>query len=256
MKVENNKLKKRYQLGNISLSISELFHAMKSKWYLFVVCLAITVGYTLYKTARIEPTYTRSTQILIKSTKKGNSIDEQMETFANMGFKSSTNTYNEIYIFKAPETTIETAKRLKLNIEYSQKGKYHPITLYGRTVPAFVEFCDIDIQERAGFNIEINPDSTFKLSNFNGKTIAEKRVVEGRLTNNEQTFVATPVGPVAISYNPAYSIKKPVSFTVNHIGLNKAAAKHLGKLAYSLDEDDANLITITINDNSIERKGK
>lgn len=254
MKVENNnKLKKRHQLGNISLSISELFHAMKSKWYLFIISLAITVGYTLYKTARIAPTYTRSTQILIKSTKKGNSIDEQMETFANMGFKSSTNAYNEIYIFKAPETTIETARRLKLNVEYSQNGEYYPITLYGSSVPAFVEFCDIDIQDRAGFDIEIKPDSTFKLSNFNGKTIAGQRIVEGRLTSDEHTFIATPVGTVSISYNPAYCIRRPVLYTVNHIGLNNAVAKHLGKLAYSLNEKDENLITITINDNSIER---
>ena len=253
MKVENNKSTKRRQIGSIGISISELLRAMLSKWYLFVICLVITVGVTFYKTARIEPTYTRSTQILIKSTKKGNSIDEQMENFANMGFRSSTNAYNEVYIFKAPETTIETARRLKLNIEYSQNGEYYPITLYGSSVPVFVEFCDIDEEEQAGLDIQVRQDSTFTLSNFSGKNISGQRTIEGKFTNDPQTFIATPAGTIALSYNPVYTIRKPVSYTVKHTSLKDAASKHVGKLNYSLNEEDNNLITITINDNSIER---
>ena len=250
MKVEKSKTKKKHQFGNIS--INELMRAMLSKWYLFVIALTCAVGYSLYVTSRIEPTYTRNTQILIKSSKKGNSIDEQMETFANMGFRSSTNAYNEIYIFKAPETTIETARRLNLNVEYSKKGEYYPITLYGRTVPVFVEFRDINTQDKAGFCLEIKPDSTFTLSNFKGNTITEQRSIKGKLTN-DSTFVATPVGTVVLSCNPAYTIRKSESYNVSHIGLHNAAAKHIGKLGYNLDGEDNNLITITINDNSIER---
>ena len=169
MKAANNNSKKKIQINNFS--ISEIFYAMLSKWYLFVISIAITVGYSLYNTARIEPTYTRSTVILIKSTQKGTSLEEQMETFANMGFRSSTSSYNEIYTFRAPETTVETAHRLKLYVEYSQPGKFHPTTLYGRTVPVYAEFCDTDIESTAGFDIEIRPDSTFTLSNFNGNII-------------------------------------------------------------------------------------
>ena len=255
MKVEKSKTKKKHQFGNIS--INELMRAMLSKWYLFVIALTCAVGYSLYETSRIEPTYTRSTQILIKSSKKGNSIDEQMETFANMGFRSSTNAYNEIYIFKAPETTIETARRLNLNVEYSKKGEYYPITLYGRTVPVFVEFRDINTQDKAGFCLEIKPDSTFTLSNFKGKTITkgktstEQHSIKGNLTND--TTLVTPVGTVSLTPNPDYTIRKPISYNVNHIGLHDAAAKHIGKLGYNLDGEDNNLITITINDNSIER---
>lgn len=251
MKAAKSNPKKKNLINNFS--ISELFHTLLSKWYWFVIVLAFTVGRSLHKTARIEPTYTRSTKILIKSTKKGTSIDEQMETFANMGLRSSTNAYNEIYTFRAPETTIETARRLRLFIEYSQKGEYHPITLYGETVPAFIDFCDIDIQEKAGFDIEIRPDSTFRLYNFNGKVIAEQRVVEGKLSNDSLTFVATPVGTVSISHNPTYTIRKAIGYSVKHIGLNAAASKHVGKLGYKLDGEDSNLISISISDHSIER---
>ena len=251
MKAEKNKKKNKHQIE--SISINELLRAMLSKWYLFVIFLAFTVGRSIHNTARIAPTYTRSTKILIKSTKRGNSIDEQMETFANMGFRSSTNAYNEIYIFRAPETTIETARRLKLNVEYNQKGEYYPITLYGKTVPVFVEFCDINNQEKAGFDMEIRPDSTFVLSRFNGKVIAEQRTIEGKLASDAPTFIATPVGTVSLTPNPDYTIRKAISYSVNHIGLNSAAGKYIGKLRYSLNKDDSNLISISINDNSIER---
>ena len=251
MKADRSNSKKRTQTNNFS--ISEILYAMLSKWYWFVIALTITVGRSLYNTARIEPTYTRSTEILIKSSQKGTSLDEQMETFANMGLRSSTNAYNEIYTFRAPETTIETARRLKLHIEYSQKGKYHSTTLYGERVPAFIEFCDLDIQDKAGFDIEIRPDSTFRLFNFNGKTITEQRTIEGKITENAPTFIATPIGTVSLIHNPVYKIRRPVTYSAKQIGLNNAAGKYVGKLRYSLNGEDNNMISISTDDHSIER---
>ncbi len=251
MKAAKSISKKRSQTN--SFSINEILNAILSKWYLIIISIAITVGYSLYNIARIEPVYTRSTQVLIKSGQKGTSLDEQMEIFANMGFRSSTSLYNEVYTFKAPETTIETARRLNLNIEYSQKGKFHSTTLYGATVPVRADFCDIDPQGVAGFDIEINPDSTFTLSNFSGETIAEQRIVNGKLSSDSLTFAATPVGTIALSHNPSYKIRKPISYTVKHIGLDHATGKYIGRLGYTFSEENSNIISISINDNSIER---
>lgn len=237
-----------------NLSISEILYAILSKWYLIIISIAAAVGISLYQTATIEPTYTRYTKILIKSTEKGTSLDEQMETFANMGFHSSTSTYNEIYAFKAPETTIETARRLNLHIEYTQKGKFHPTTLYGATVPAHATFYDIDINDVAGFDIEIRPDSTFTLSNFNGKTITGQHAVEGKFSSDSLTFTATPIGTVALALNPAYKIRKNTAYTITHTGLDNATRKYIGSLQYSINgEENGNLISISINDHSIER---
>ncbi len=247
------KVHKNKQADGPAINISEILHAVISKWYWFVISLTITVCYSLYSTARIENLYTRHTEILIKSTPKGTSIDEQMETFANMGFKSSTNTYNEIYTFKSPETTIETARRLKLYIEYSQAGQFHSTTLYGTKIPVLADFCDLDIQGTSGFDIEISPDSTFRMYNFTGDTITGQRTVEGKLQADAPTFVATPAGTIALTPNERCKIRKQTTYTVKHIGLNNATAKHIGKLQYTQNVDDKNMITISINDNSIER---
>ena len=252
MKSERSNSKKKNQISNFS--ISEVLYAMLSKWYLFIISIAITVGYSLYNTARIEPVYTRQTEVLIKSTQKGTSLEEQMETFANMGFRSSTSTYNEIYTFRSPETTIETARRLKLYIEYSKAGKFHPTTLYGASIPVFAEFCEMEAEGTAGFDIEIKPDSTFRIFNFNGETATNEHSVEGKLTNDSQTFAATPVGTIALSANPLYKIRKPVIYSVKHIGLSNATNKYINKLSYNINEENNdNIISISINDNSIER---
>ena len=251
MKTTDKTLKKRNQT-NI-FSINELLYAMLSKWYLFIITTAITIGYSIYNTARIEPLYTRHTQILIKSTQKGTSLEEQMETFANMGFRSSTSTYNEIYTFKAPETTTETARRLKLYIEYAQEGNFHPITLYGSTVPVYADFCDLDIQETAGFDISINPDSTFTICNITGNLITDQHTIEGKLSNDSLTFVATPVGTISLSPNPEYKIIKTITYSVRHIGLNNSIYKHINKLSYTTSESNSNSISISTNDQSIER---
>ena len=234
-----------------TISISELLYAMLSKWYLFIITTAIAIAYSIYDTARIEPLYTRHTEILIKTTQKGTSLDEQMETFANMGFRSSTSTYNEIYTFKAPETTVETARRLKLYIEYSQEGRFHPTTLYGRTVPVSAEFCDIDIQDVAAFDIEVKPDSTFTIFNFLGNTITGQHAVEGKLSNDPLTFIPTPIGTISLCPTAGYKIIKPTTYTVRHIGLNNSVGKYISRLSYYANEN--NTISISTSDQSIER---
>ena len=40
---------------------------------------------------------------------------------------------------------------------------------------------------------------------------------------------------------------------MQHIGLHNATGKHINKLSYSIDEENENVISISINDNSIER---
>ena len=250
MKPTGSNLKKELQKNNFN--IVEILYAILAKWYWFVIALIFTVGYSLYNISRIEPTYTRHTEVLIKSTQKGTSIEEQMEAFANIGLRSTTSAYNEIYTFRAPETTIETARRLKLYVEYSQKGKLHPTTLYGSNVPVHVEFCDINIQDKAAFDIEVRPDSTFRLYNFKGELTTEQQDVEGRFSA-ETEFVATPIGTIGLTPNRQYKIRKNTTYTAMHIGLDASAAKHVGKLNYSLDGEESNIISISTNDNSIER---
>ena len=80
MKPTGSNLKKELQKNNFN--IVEILYAILAKWYWFVIALVFTVGYSLYNISRIEPTYTRHTEILIKGTQKGTSIEEQMEAFA------------------------------------------------------------------------------------------------------------------------------------------------------------------------------
>ena len=86
-----------------SINIRELLFLFLANWRWFllsiIVLLSMGTGYILIK----SPVYTRSTSILIKEDKKGNSLNSSTEMFADMGLlKSNTNLKNEMLIIKSP----------------------------------------------------------------------------------------------------------------------------------------------------------
>lgn len=239
-------------IGNYTFS--EIAYICISNWYWFVACVVMTLSYTIYNIVTTQPVYTRHAEILIKSGKKGFSIDEQMENFANMGtFRPTTNATNEIYTFKAPETILETVKRLKLYIQYSKDGALYPETLYGETVPVSINLCDKGIEMSASLDIDVNPDKSFKLYNFKGDTSEGAQVIEGNFDNDSIVLVSSPLGDIILENNTLCLLEKTTTIHVNQIGLQTAAAKYGGKISYSTGEEDSDLIKISISDHSIER---
>ena len=251
MKVSQQKQKQNISTQNYTLS--EILFICISKWYWFVAALAITIGYTLYKNITTPPIYTRNTEVLIKSENKGG-ISEQMENFANMGTHSSTtNAYNEIYTFRTPETITETIKRLGLYIEYSYKGTYYPIALYGNQLPIKITPCDFDIENVASFNIDITPEKTFRLYDFTGGAQYGPNEINGSFGNDTITLVNSRLGDIIIELNTKAKIKGNTTITVNLTGLQNAAEKYGSRMSFALLDEESEIITISTTDNSIER---
>ena len=251
-----NKRKQKQNLGNYSPG--EVLFIFLSRWYWFVLSVLVTTGFSTYKTLTTQPVYTRYTQVHIESGNKS-SLSEQMENFAYMGtFKTSANAYNEIYTFRAPETIGETARRLKLYTEYSSKGTFHNNTLYGESLPATVNLCDIDIEEQASLVMDIAPDGNFRLYNFRYKEIMDSTVVEGNFDNDSITLVYTPIGDVILERNKACFFDKAMTVNINQIGIHSASARLGGSLSFNVNagekkSDAGGIIDITANNHSIER---
>lgn len=251
------KRKPKHQLGS-NYSPSEILYLLLSRWYWFVISALITTGCAVYKVLTTQPTYTRYAVVHIESGKRNN-LYEQMENFANMGTgKASTNAYNEIYTFKAPETIKETARRLKLYTEYYSQGTFHNNTLYGESLPATVSLCDLDIQEQASLTMDIAPDGKFRLYNFKGKDVQESKAVEGNFDNDSITLVLTPLGDIILERNRNFHFGQAMTVHINQIGIDAACGKLSGRLAFSTGNSDekseaSELINISVNDHSIER---
>ena len=261
MKPSDKKKKARHSTSGYSLG--EIAYLFLSRWYWFVLTVLITVSWAVHKTLTTQPTYTRSMQVQIGSSDKSNNLSEQMENFASLGgYRQSTNAHNEIYAFKAPETIKETARRLKLYMQYESQGRFHKNTLYGENLPATVNLLSIGNDSTASLDMDFTPDGTFRLYNFRTNGVSDNTPVEGDFKSDSITLVCTPLGDIILEQNKRCYIKETQTINIRHIGLDNAAAQLGGKLSFNVNDQEGeggkgsksgDIITISINDHSTER---
>ena len=234
-------------------NINEFLYSCLSRWYWFVISVVIALGISIYRIATTQPTYTRYCEVLIKSKDKAPSIDEQMANMANLGLRTTTNAYNEIYTFKAPETIGDVVGKLGLRTNYSKPGLLHPETLYGESLPVTVELYDFDEESSATFSIDITPEDTYTLYNFscNRKKI-EQEPISGELVDRI-ALAESPLGKIIIRSNPKCEISQTTGIDITHSTTQAAIAMVTGRLHFALPSEESDIITISINDHSIDR---
>lgn len=252
MKQQTQKRGKQLQAENY-INIGEILYACLSNWYWFVISIIITLGIAIYRISTTQPTYRRYCEVLIKSKDKAPSIDEQMANMANLGLRSTTNAYNEIYTFKAAETIESVVRRLNLRTNYEKPGTLHPKTLYGEELPITVDFYDIKEEESAALSIDITPEGAFTLHNFqrDGKEI-DHAPITGELVDGI-ALSETPIGKIIIHSTPTFHQSGTTSIDVSHTSMQAAIARTSGRLSFGLPDSESDIITIAITDHSIDR---
>ncbi len=252
MKQQTQKRGKQLQAENY-INIGEILYACLSNWYWFVISIIITLGIAIYRISTTQPTYRRYCEVLIKSKDKAPSIDEQMANMANLGLRSTTNAYNEIYTFKAAETIESVVRRLNLRTNYEKPGTLHPKTLYGEELPITVDFYDIKEEESAALSIDITPEGAFTLHNFqrDGKEI-DHAPITGELVDGI-ALSETPIGKIIIHSTPTFHQLSTTSINVSHTSMQAAIARTSGRLSFGLPDSESDIITIAITDHSIDR---
>ena len=252
MKQQTQKRGKQLQAENY-INIGEILYACLSNWYWFVISIIITLGIAIYRISTTQPTYRRYCEVLIKSKDKAPSIDEQMANMANLGLRSTTNAYNEIYTFKAAETIESVVNRLNLRTNYEKPGTLHPKTLYGEELPITVDFYDIEEEESAALSIDITPEGAFTLHKFqrDGKEI-DHAPIAGELVDGI-ALSETPIGKIIIHSTPTFHQLGTTSIDVSHTSMQAAIARTSGRLSFGLPDSESDIITIAITDHSIDR---
>lgn len=234
-----------------SINITEILYACIRCWHWFAISLFIALGFAIHKIATTPPTYTRYCEVLIKSKSKTPSLDEQMANFANMGIRTATNTYNEIYTFRSSEIISKVVDKLNLRTLYEKEGTFHPITLYGESLPVTIDFYELDDESSATATIEITTEGLFTLHNFthNG-TPLESEPIDGELLDGV-ALADTPLGKAFIRKNSHIDANSTIK--VRHTSRQTAIGATGGKLSFSLKGEDSEIITIQVTDRSIDR---
>ena len=236
-----------------TININDILFACLSHWYWFLISLIIALSIALYKIATTQPTYTRYCEVLIKSKDNITTIDEQMANMANMGMRNATNAYNEIYTFRSKEVMTEVAKELNLKTQYTTQGTFHPHVLYGETLPATVELCDIDEESIASLTMDITPEGSFTLYNFkNNSGEPDPTPIKGELTD-DIALAETPLGKILIRKNKNSLKTKEITININHIGLQNATAILSSSLSFNIKDSESGIITISAYNKSIEQ---
>ncbi|MBR5891380.1 MAG: chromosome partitioning protein ParA, partial [Bacteroidaceae bacterium] len=162
---------------------------------------------------RTQPTYTRSSQVMIKSDNKGASIGSAMSDFADMGMLStSTSVDNELIAIQSPSVMAEVVKRLQLDMNYSVDGTFHKKTVYGKTLPVNVRLMEVEDNAVVTLTLDVNEDGTVSLYDFVWYEDGRKKKQDDAVSGNMLEPMETPVGKVLVT--PTLSYIPGVSNTI------------------------------------------
>ena len=247
--VQNNNNKIQQQNTQDSIRIQELLFLCLAKWHWFVISLIVCMGVAVAYLLRTPPVYTRTASILIKESSKGKSVSTDME-FNELGmFTTKSNVNNEKGMFKSPDLMREVVTRLHLDMNYLVDGRFHKNTIYGDQLPVTVTLADYPDQQSASFRLRLSADGSYTLTDLvrNGEPLPNH--VKGRLG----TPATSPFGKLIVSATAHYTKGEEADIHVSRSTLKAAVTNAASRLTVELSDKNADIITLSFKDVSIQR---
>ncbi|GHU62545.1 chromosome partitioning protein ParA [Bacteroidia bacterium] len=246
----SNKRTAKTQPEEELINILDLWQLVISNWYWFAASLFVALSMAAIYIAITPPVYTRTASLLIKDNKSNSGILDNTAVFNDLGlFKSNTNLSNEILMLQSPLLVEEVVKRLKLNQNYTLKGKVRDTDLYNQT-PIIILFNNVDDEQSFSFLIELLPNNKFRLSEFTIDNVKAETVLNGDLAEP----MLTPFGEIKIIPTLFYSTDSyhsEILFT--KANLKRVTDAYVSALKVAFTNDEATIIDLTINDVSTQR---
>ena len=185
----------RIKLTEDTLNAKDFLFMCLAKWYWFLLSMVLALSIAMFYILRTQPTYTRSSQVMIKSDNKGASIGSAMSDFADMGMLStSTSVDNELIAIQSPSVMAEVVKRLQLDMNYSVDGTFHKKTVYGKTLPVNVRLMEVEDNAVVTLTLDVNEDGTVSLYDFVWYEDGGKKKQDDAVVGNMLEPMETPVG--------------------------------------------------------------
>lgn len=219
------------------------------KWYVLSVVLCVAAAFFYIKSTQVV--YQRQATVLIKSRQGSSQMANEAAAFKELGIATAYNSVdNEILVFKSKRLMTEVVRRLKLDVEYNQKGRFRDTPLY-KTTPITLSFPDAE--ENSSFAMMMTPmkGQTVKLYDF--KVAGE--LIEREITAHVGDTITTPVGRVVVEENldVAQDALQDVSIKVTKRNMQKLGIAYSNRLVSAAASKLASIIQLTLNDNSARR---
>ena len=255
MKVENPSNRPRQNEANSGITLGDIFQIVKSKWYWFVLSIGVCLGIAYIYLLQAPKVYTRSASVLIKEDRRSSrSMSAYGFSDLNNMLGIQRNVDNEVIVFKTYRLMEKVARRLHLDISYTEKRGLRTVELY-RQSPVTLSFPDAS--ETQSFSLTVVPVSKDKvrLSDFvtvneAGKLVEIEKPQEVVLNDT----VATPIGRVVVQpslyYTDTYYNKE---VHVRKSNLKGIATGYQNALVSELVAEYATIIKLSLSDVSASR---
>ena len=179
----------------VSFSLSDLIHLVLKNWYWFIVSVVICMAAAVYYVKKTPKTYVRTATVLIKDSRRGGNSD--LIAFSDVaGVNTRKSVDNESIILRSNKLKFDVARRLRLDINYTDKVGLRPRNLYGIS-PIEMSIVNDNETDSFAFTLTITGDSTISLTDFAGTGITDEsadRVVKAHLGDT----INSPIGKVII----------------------------------------------------------
>lgn len=239
----------QYQALTDTLSIKEYLSNCKKHWrwflYTTITLVLLTVLYLLVK----NPTYERSTSIMIKDSNPSSNITAGLSAIQSLGFiGGSSNVSNELVSMQTPYVMVEVVKRLKLDYNYYTWEFIREVPLYGKTLPIQAEIDGLTDEDKASFKMELK-QGTVHIWNLKKNKEKFSEEVSGSLNKP----IKSPIGNITIRPTSAYRNQDEITIKVERIQPYEQAQNQKKQLLAGLDDEMAQVITLTYEDPIPER---
>ena len=255
MKVENPSNRPRQNEANSGITLGDIFQIVKSKWYWFVLSIGVCLGIAYIYLLQAPKVYTRSASVLIKEDRRSSrSMSAYGFSDLNNMLGIQRNVDNEVIVFKTYRLMEKVARRLHLDISYTEKRGLRTVELY-RQSPVTLSFPDAS--ETQSFSLTVVPVSKDKVRLSDFVTVNEA----GELVEIEKPqqvvlndTVATPIGRVVVQpslyYTDTYYNKE---VHVRKSNLKGVATGYQNALVSDLVAEYATIIKLSLSDVSASR---
>ena len=251
---------RRPQQAEDFIRLQDLMYLCLVRWRWFVISLAVTLGIATYYLLSTPGVYQRTASILIKEDGKSQSINSDVASmFSDMGLSGGkSNVNNELIAIQSPAVLLEAGKQLKLDVNYSEDGTFHPVALYGRTLPVTVRFYSLNDMQSASLDVEVKHGNLFSIVHVSGTDKAGNEVesdeeVQGKLGQT----VRTAMGYVCVDQAPGYSAfvngYESRKLHVTRTNLYAMTDHIKASLSASISEEKATVIDLTYKDQLTQR---
>ncbi len=234
-----------------SVKIGDVVFATFQHWPWIVVSVLVCVGLAVFYVLRSQPSYSRSSQIVITDDTSGNSMSSQLDAFADMGLvTTNTNILDEINKLKSPDVMREVIDRLDLRMSYTIPGTFHKNVVYGATLPVKVTLPSLLESESAALKVEIDKNGNVTLSDL--KRNDDKVEYAGKPFKLGES-VNTPIGTVKVEKTSYFKPGEDYTIFVKRSPMIATIEAFSKKVKIDLPDNKASTVELSITDKTIQR---